>query len=91
MSTEFKTVESAKKYVAMKCDINIKDIKEEDNKTILQKMGEFLNPNSIRNKDQDKTFTFINKEGKTVKILITPFRSGFDCWVVGENGWSVRI
>jgi hypothetical protein len=88
MSTEFKTVDSVKKYIAMKCDINIKDIKEENKKTIIQKMCGFLKP---KDEASHKSFIFNNKEGKQVKIVITPFRSGFDCWVVGENGWAIRL
>lgn len=38
-----------------------------------------------------KGFKFKNKEGKEYKVVIGPFRDGFDCWVVRKNGMALRI
>lgn len=90
MSTEFKTVENVKEYIAYSCKIKVEDLKE-DNEYIIKKMGEILDPSLEKDKSSHKSFVFKNHEGKEVRIVVSPFRSGFDCWVVGDNGWAVRI
>jgi len=31
------------------------------------------------------------KDGEDIQIVIGQFRSGFDCWLIGKNGFGVRI
>lgn len=45
----------------------------------------------IRNKvDSQKGFKVV-KDGKEIKIVIGRFRSGFDCYFIDENGFSMRL
>lgn len=37
-----------------------------------------------------KAFKFLNKDGEEVKIVIGPFRHGFELWIVGPYGYAVR-
>jgi hypothetical protein len=31
------------------------------------------------------------KNGEEIRIVIGPFRSGFDCWFISKNGFGMRI
>jgi len=36
-------------------------------------------------------FKFTDSEGNEIKIVIGPFRDGFDCWIIGPAGMAIRI
>ena len=38
-----------------------------------------------------KGFKFTDSHGQECKIVIGPFRDGFDCWIIGQNGAAMRM
>ncbi len=47
---------------------------------------------SIREKlAAQQGFKFTNCNGAEVKIVIGPFRDGYDCWLVGLDGLAFRL
>ncbi|NQU77872.1 hypothetical protein HQ544_04210 [Candidatus Falkowbacteria bacterium] len=102
MSTQFNTVDEAKDYAAACAGVSPKkttfekveglqvagmeamllddpDTSEELKQQIREKMN------------AQQGFKFTNHQGQEVKIVIGPFRDGFDLWLVGENGLTFRV
>jgi hypothetical protein len=40
--------------------------------------------------EEVEVYTIKNKDGKDATFAIGKFRSGFDLWIVGDNGMMVR-
>lgn len=100
MSSEFGSIEEAKIIVASLMGGDLDTFKEISGVHV-RNMGHLLldDPDTpeetkeqIRKEiDAQKAFTFNTKDGREVKIVISPFRRGFDCWVLTEKGFAVRI
>lgn len=102
MSTMFSSVEQAKGFVASMAGVDPgKTIFEEVPDLHVLGMGALLLGKSETSEevkksiqkriDSQKGFMFKNSDGQEIRIVIGPFREGFDCWVVAENGAAMRI
>jgi hypothetical protein len=101
MSTEFPSPEEAKRYVAACCELDpakvvfeeVPDLKVGGVETVLlddPSISEVIKK-SIRDRiAAQQAFKFKTPKGD-VTIVIGPFRSGFDCWVVGDKGYATRL
>jgi len=100
MSSMFNSVEEAKAVVASMVSVDPATFEEVEGLHVVG-MEAFLldDPDTsetvkqnIRDKIKaQKGFKFRAPDDKEIKIVIGPFRDGFDCWVIGDNGYSVRI
>ena len=102
MSTEFSSVEEAKSYVAICCELDPNKLvfEEVPNLKVLGMDAMLLDDSdtseeikqSIRDRiDAQKGFKFQTPTGEEVKIVIGPFRDGFDCWVIGKHETAMRL
>jgi hypothetical protein len=100
MSTMFDSVEEAKGFIAMKAGVNPTTLEEVEGlhiggmETILldnPAVSEEIKQEIRARIDAQKGFKFKTSDGKEVRIVIGPFRNGFDCWIIGDNGTAIRI
>lgn len=102
MTTKFGSVEEAKQAAAMMA--GRKDLKEVRFEKVeglhVEGMVGLLDnpttPEEVKKKigagiESQQGFEFQNCNGKEVRIVIGPFRDGYDCWLLGDNGFAVRL
>lgn len=97
MSTVYESVEEAKRAAARfgGIDYDSAVFKEVPELTVGGPLDHILPAEEAKKrivelKKAQKAFKFLNKNGEEVKIVISPFRHGFELWLVGNNGFSVR-
>jgi len=99
MSTMFGSVEEAKAVVASIVGVDPASFKEDPSLRVGGIRASLLDdPDTPEEKrqsiqawiDSQKGFK-TTKNGKEIQIVICPFRSGFDCWFIDQNGFCIRI
>lgn len=102
MTTKFESVESAKNYASYLAGVNPETTEfTEDPELKVRDVGSWLldfpdtseeTKKEIRSKiAAQKGFRFKNKKGEEVRIVIGPFRGGFDLWLIAPNGFAQRV
>jgi hypothetical protein len=100
MTTKFDSVEDAKAFVASIAGADPETFTEVPSLRVDSMSALLLNDpdaseelkKEIRDQmEAQKGFQFTNVNGIEVKIVIGPFRDGFDCWVFGDNGGAMRL
>jgi len=100
MTTTFDSVNQAKRVVAGMAGVDPETFEEVAGLNVMgMEVGLLDDPETseelkqlIRDKiEAQKGFKFITLDGKEAKIVIGPFRDGFDCWVIGDKGCALRI
>ncbi|MFA5070165.1 MAG: hypothetical protein WC528_02685 [Patescibacteria group bacterium] len=101
MSREFSSVEEAKHYAAAMAGLdpdkvtfeevsNLKVSTIADHLLSDPKTPERVKASIRKRRKAQKVFKFMTPNGEA-KIVIGPFRDGFDCWAIGENGFAMSF
>ncbi|MCK5413581.1 MAG: hypothetical protein KAI57_04380 [Candidatus Pacebacteria bacterium] len=100
MTTMFESIEDAKNTIATMTDVDSDTFEEVPDLHVYDVGTMLLSNPDISTKTKEliqkriecqKGFKFKDKNKKEVKIVIGPFRSGFDCWILGEGESAYRI
>lgn len=100
MSTTFGSTDEAKEYIAALAGVDptmfeeVPGLKAAGMEVMLLNDPETSEElkQSIRDRlSAQKGFKFTDSSGQEIKIVIGPFRDGFDCWIIGNNGVGMRI
>ena len=100
MSTKFSSIYDAKVYVAFRVGVAPETFEEVDDLKVVGFEASLLDDpdtseeikKEIRDRiEAQKAFKFKTPEGIEIKIVIGPFRDGFDCCIVGDNGAAMRL
>ena len=100
MTTKFDSVKDAKAYVASiagadpEAFIEVPELKVASMSALLLDDPETSDEMKQSIRDQmaaQKGYRFSNAHGIEVRIVIGPFRNGFDCWVFGDKGGAMRL
>ncbi|MEA3273555.1 MAG: hypothetical protein U9Q72_03120 [Patescibacteria group bacterium] len=99
MATEFKSLEEAKTFVAFILEVDADSFKEVpdlhaggmdllllDDLDISEKKKKL-----IRDRMNNQKGFRVVKNDQEIKIVIGRFQSGYDCWILGKNGFAQRI
>jgi len=67
-------------YARGKLDLKINDLKRVD-----AFVGNIGSLNS-----ESEVYELLNSKGETCRISVSPFRDGWDLWLIAPNGYAVR-
>jgi hypothetical protein len=101
MTTKFVSKEDAIRFMATVGNFKAEKVKEEPELKILGMEMLLLTSETTPEEDKEEIrshissqegFSATNSRGEEILFVVSPFRDGWDCWVIDPlSGYSIRI